>query len=112
MIQATELRIGNWVQHNSRGYIRVMTDTIINSHECAAIPLTPEILEKAGFGKEKDGEYCNRWNMTIKIHDSDFELFHFNEVDGTEAYITTVKYLHQLQNVYHSVYHTELQIEL
>src|SRR5688572_10876204 len=53
-MKATELRIGNWVIDNGLPhlYYRVLILEYDTEYNYSGIPLTPEILEKAGSKKE------------------------------------------------------------
>jgi hypothetical protein len=115
---ANELRIGNWVKR-LREPLKV-TGSIIESWEkltslatvqiggLEPIPLTPQILEKAGFEKEDDNYYSkeNIWIQTdimrvwLMCAPTEFEI----NVD--------LKYVHQLQNFYFALTGEELSIEL
>lgn len=142
MIQANELRIGNWVQDPDRaildeneGYRQVHGLTLENSivHHVAKesssggigfsgnllstinpIPLTPEILEQCGF-RNDHGE-GSKWWMRPDLKHS-FGLGDYNE-DFSELTFskhplnTKIKYLHQLQNLYFALVGKELEITL
>jgi hypothetical protein len=115
-MKASELRIGNWVQGASRGGYEQATGRMIfqledNKLNVLPIPLTPEILEKAGFNME--GKYI--W---LKI-DEAFELCTFaSGTPGVGLYFEgqwlgdTFNYLHQIQNLFFALTGEELNIEL
>lgn len=72
------------------------------------IPITPEILEKCGFGKKFFEHYGNDRNVTVfNIGDVELENFGDNSYQ-LYAYTTQVSYLHQLQNLYFALTQTEL----
>lgn len=133
MVDPKELRIGNWVTCNypvgTENDIVLIVD---GRDECvlvrgnylwvrksilAPIPLTSEILEKAGLPKVKDGcmspDIYER-KYTRRIVENIF-TFHF---DGKDGYwiegntIVEVNHLHQLQNLYFSLTGEELEINL
>ena len=139
MIQANELRIGNWIEWRNPNFdlkecVCVDVDDfkfIIEKnvgHHYSPIPLTPEILEKAGLHLERE--------VTEKHHQFDFETktiyysdwdwieesggfevrFISNTKDNNVAintkYKSNVIYLHQLQNLYFALTGEELPIEL
>lgn len=136
MIQASELRIGNWVALNDRDGdkrnvkvlnieergINVYTTSYSveleghfledRSHDgkwIEGIPLTPKILEKAGF--EKDDEY-NCLYLSFGL----FKICTW--MDGSvrfsveEYNCKKISYVHQLQNLYFVLTNEELNIEL
>ena len=128
MIQANELRLGNWVNYpndDTKYKVLEIFETgisVIDSdygakiefYQFSPIPLTPEILEKCGFIKLR-----NNWSEnvpdTFKIN-----LLNLNNGDGilnlilnaVNAPCPKVKYLHQLQNIYFCLCEEELKIEL
>lgn len=125
MINANELRIGNWVQNKSE-YIRVKDfDTIgINARpqvggyldtldRVSAIPLTPEILEKAGFSSSftSDPQEPNPSKtykrFGVEIHQPEENKNKFIICIGE---IFDIKYVHQVQNLIHATTGIELAI--
>jgi len=118
MIQANELRIGNWVYaayiNNtsmkicSIEYTEGKDDDLYNP-----IPITSEILEKAGFdGDDSRNDY---W-----LHDNENDIhlriaFHIHdgvtEWNGIRLF-EHIPHLHQLQNLYFALTGEELPIEL
>jgi hypothetical protein len=69
------------------------------------IPLTPEILEKAGFKKQSSG--YRRLNNIILMYDNDDNCW---LLKGHPFF--KFQSLHQLQNLYHSLTGKELEINL
>lgn len=135
MINANELRLGNWLKNNNaiseifNPYHQVIGKDISDLcenplHEAwqqiEPIPLTPEILEKAGFTKEDDGisvYYRLVINRTECISIEDDWSFGLNAADelSTQGYASNpelLKYVHQLQNLYFALTGTELEINL
>lgn len=109
MIQANELRIGNWVNHVNEypAQIRAYDFEHSNFHKINPIPLTPEVLEKCGFVGVK-----SRVNDSIhKYRKGGIEIFlpeyGFCYYDG-DCW-TIVKSLHQLQNLYFALTGEELE---
>lgn len=128
MIKANELRIGNYVEafvgvsigmckiceilkddriiveapeelkQNNEKYIR------LNCEEIEPAPLTPAILKKCGFKKCIDGY----------LHLDDVMFFddclYLDEGNGNIP-VPHIKYLHQLQNIYHPLVGQELNIQ-
>lgn len=129
MIKANELRIGNWVQAPLGEYMRVEQigykdnpdyifaryDKGFGQNSFSGIPLTPEILEKAGFNKLGGSKFVYR----IPVQEFEISV----SLKLNYAYIDTqwgqasikrpiFKYLHQLQNLYFALTGTELEINL
>lgn len=136
MIKANELRIRNWVIFCSQSYIVLSIDeefvkleTDYNGfievfiNEIKPIALTEEILLKAGFEKKisilgnfeiKHIDYRFVQFVCFLLPDNRLEVEFFakhNNVDE-RGYLTTIKYLHQLQNLVHSLTEQELEIKL
>ena len=130
MIQANELRIGNWVigngQHEGKAlFVDAITEKRMirfkgeligeSENDINGVPLTPEILERAGLmGSWPTKEVISpdiQFIGTIEGHgdDSDNSQRVFFYVLNRKI---KVKYLHQLQNLYFALTGEELQIEL
>lgn len=116
MIQATSLRIGNWIDiDGKRQRVLVISNELISGDKAALcepdevhpIPLTPEILEKAGFGHSDVGGNFYTLNSVVigMLKDGDF---YYSYEDQTRW----IKYVHELQNLYFALTGTELKIEL
>lgn len=133
-MNAQELRIGNWVMDAGNDYIKVRSidllgintalhiDGMSYSHiyrELSPIPLTPEILEKAGF------EFLTKWEPFSAndglTHKLDVGVFKFG-VGMMSSMVTLleqngyslgvhVTHLHQLQNLYFALTGEELEIK-
>lgn len=123
MINANELRIGNLVDHyfsddtddsvTDRMYEHIEAKDISDDEylsSCYPIPLTPEILEKAGF--EYDGA------TTLSRDDSPL---YFKILAGKgSAFVEKLhqpfevhcEFVHQLQNLYFALTGEELTINL
>lgn len=109
-MNAKEVRIGNWVLDESGEKVQIEgvmnasgnEDACILSggcwlqiHRFKPIPLTEEWLERFGIN-----EY-NIINDKIYIHRED-DYFQVSE-DGFYRCSTEIKYVHQLQNLYHAL---------
>lgn len=122
-MKANELRIGNWIRY-SQHYVRVkdiLGHNWVKTYEIIdgdldhydGIPLTPEILEKCGFVRHYDDRLWYKlsdnevrftlWSYLIP----DSYCFKFMTFRSSEIY-----HLHQLQNLYHSLTQTELNVEI
>lgn len=131
MIQANELRIGNWIEDRmGRAYqilgilsmYRILfgpgSDKERQIDEILGIKLTPEILEKAGF------EYISFGLWKIDFHQKDdwFRLEYFEDDStypdrgtlllGGQRIFNHPQYVHQLQNLYFALTGEEFPIEL
>jgi len=133
MIQANELRIGNYVRQydydfyeddkfkaNTFNDVQVGLYTIDLIHKkdeftfIEPIPLTGEILLKCGFdGNINLGFGNDAIELNYITTDNHFQ-FEYG-LPGTNKVIwllTQVKYLHQLQNLYFALTNQELQVNL
>ena len=118
MIDAKELRIGNWVQEpDCEPHQLKITEFDEGNYwfeRLLPIPLTEEWLKKLGFYSKYKSVHM-RWNMgSLDIHqkadvDDDGnsipqeQVFYFD-------YQWEIKYVHQLQNLYFCLCGDELQI--
>lgn len=128
MIQANQLRIGNWILKDgkyfqiiygiNKKYVYGLDSEILDSHinkselnNLHPIPLTEEILLKCGFdnGYEitiKIGRKKIVFNWSIKIVSTGYRSGWY-----CEKY-RNIKYLHQLQNLIFALTGKELEINL
>jgi hypothetical protein len=139
MINPKELRIGNWVLIENHPHkiawfkpndneTKITDDYIIgffskfgsvweidSNDPFDSIPLTPEILEKAGFDKDLSlsSDYYRLRNSLCKMAWSNkfsFYLPYFSMSTYTGSII--IKSVHQLQNLYFALTGEELEIKL
>lgn len=127
MIQANELRIGNYVLGQNKQITKVdgffnenkaiYTDVedervkfiIHYLNKCEGIELTEEILLKCGFEKEVSTVYINIGSIEIGTVANGKRFY----IQISSQNITLeIKYLHQLQNLYWCLCEKELNIEL
>jgi hypothetical protein len=110
MIVSSELRIGNWVYEGIKEPLQISlgNDDLWHTQNFDPIPLTPEILAKCGF-KNGNNEVanCDLWN---KYWLGDFELD--NNGNDFDYETTSIKYVHQLQNLYFAIVQKELDVTL
>jgi len=130
-LKCTDLRIGNYVLFNNvRCKIaEIERDRVVIEYHNGdtdyyyiyyidPIELTEEMLKKIGF--EKDGNnyslvcgdievgfYIDNFKQVLYINVSREKRFYKNELRSYD-----VKYLHQLQNTYHTLTGKELEVEL
>ncbi len=147
MIDAKQIMIGNWFEHNANWCFRspaeikpflfqwedrdwyALSECTLNLEDCSPIPLSPELLLKCGFDERKwDNGKSSGQEYTKSIGDDGFK-FSFEwgfsasawcdfKIIGNGCYDETgeksineiCKYLHQLQNLYHSLTGEELTI--
>ena len=116
-MKANELRIGNLIYSKGLleyrkvhyGMLSLNNDRFNELYE--PIPLTPEILEKAGFVKGLSSAIHRRQDYQMErfgiicICNSENQFF----VNGR---LVVLKYVHQLQNLYFALTGEELNIEL
>lgn len=110
-----ELRIGNWVLENNtkiKKVVSVSVDTILTTSAgkqlISPIPLTEQWL--LDFGFRNDSLEMN--NSKVEYLTLDYEtddvinclIFQSNKLSG----YSHIKYVHQLQNLYHSLTNKEL----
>ncbi len=111
-MKANEIRLSNWfigydykpfkweIEHFAN-LATVYPDEIIKS----PIPLTEEILIKAGFKEEYDGWVFGK-TIFITKDDDGWHVGNFG------FFINSIQYLHQLQNLYFALTGEEIKIEL
>ena len=130
MINAKELRIGNWVtyhgetdmpcQLDAQDILNISTNYMHNAEIHSPIPLTPEVLDACGFRllQKNNCHYVIDWpnqrisQQKISVFKSSgvFNVAFSNTLSGYEDYIlpTEIKYLNQLQNLYFDLCGQEL----
>lgn len=112
-MKISELRIGNWVTDGFGNCVKVTG--IISENNTSGyktetlkpIPLTAELLAKIGF------EECIYPNGGCMVRRDD-KYFVFSGLGDAESYGFEVKlkYLHQLQNLYHALTGEELTVSM
>ena len=136
-MEAEELRIGNWatvprkkdkevyakpvqlgaIGRNTFGILEDGKSLVAIKDDLSPIPLTEEILLKAGF--EKKG-----WQQELKMQISKYNILWWCDLgmsiicegrsdhDDMVTFDSDCKYVHQLQNLYFALTGEELEIEL
>jgi hypothetical protein len=138
MIQANELRIGNWFSYvlkygvwttkyekvesihdngvnvySSSFYDSTVIEADYEFKDINPVPLTPEILEKAGFKEYLKGIAFTNDHYVINLKEGKF--FRWEVEGGYGAWFILsdyCQYVHQLQNLYFALTGEELQINL
>jgi hypothetical protein len=112
-MNVNELRVGNWVLCATHGIVDVQVDADIlkliqdGARYFHPIPLNIEILDKCGFFYQDNNSYQLDTNLGFSIWgrvESGFNVY----VDSDEIG-RSIKYLHQLQNVYFDLTGEELK---
>jgi hypothetical protein len=129
MIKANELRIGNWIQgpdgvnrlveniHQYSFNESLVGDDVIEGCllSCfSGIPLTPEILEKCGFGLRPNriSIWGNGRVLLWLGHTGAIAYLKKEDTDGGIYIPSSVMNLHQLQNLFYALTGEELPVNL
>jgi hypothetical protein len=116
IIKVTDLRIGNTILFGDKiDNVTEVCETVCNGEhhhlyhydKLHPIPLTPEILQKAGFVQKGGYGIYEAHDKSLYEWYGD-DLFYRHR--GTRL-STPVKHLHQLQNLVHSLTGEELEIK-
>ncbi len=119
MINAKELRIGNYVQHEPypdeiwQIDFKLLESIDLQLVECVGIPLTPEILLNCGF---EEYMFYSRSDVVYKFGKYFIAIngwFHLATSEESAIILNyEIKYLHQLQNLIFALTGTELTIKM
>lgn len=133
MIKSTELRLNNWLKpkyeyHNQfHGYGKITTiyqdKVVVNNHYpqkwFEPIPLSEEILLKAGFRKSKHSvdwyiTYIDKYYFEINVNTIGFVNIGIDKTCFNVPSIDNIPctYLHDLQNKIYAITQAELTINL
>lgn len=123
MVPTFDLRIGNWLSVSGDIYrITAVSDTkvhfkglkgAVSQDDLHPIPITPELLEKAGFKQRAKTNLYDKiplegftyhiyWNKIMVFHAPDNTLCHWLN--------TRIVFLHQLQNFYYYLTGREISV--
>lgn len=109
-MEAKELRIGNYVNHNGFGPVSVDAVDIIHCQSFMTaynpIPLTEEWLLKLGFIKSKLSSNCLKITNGYKFDFAGGEVLYLDSIR-----LEHIKYIHQLQNLHFALGGEELTIK-
>ena len=114
-MEASELRIGNFVKYLTlNGNSEILANGIylfeLGELELHEIPLTEEWVLKFGGIHETGGMYFfGNVGILHYRRENEFSLMNYNYKKG-QIY-TTIKYVHQLQNLYFALTGKELEYE-
>lgn len=130
-MEVNEFRIGNWIVYKyENGYHQVdevRRQPVLDGYYYSVnkklpehiqpIPLSPEILEKCGFAKEVLSYVWYRLTVNedfiISIRfDRENDIVYISSRSNVFCLPTSIKHLHQLQNLYFALTQTELNIVL
>lgn len=124
MIKAEGIHLGNWILSPKGKYIQIKgidfdeyrsdpAEYYVNNYvlsECTPIPLTPEILEKAGWKAMGDSL---RYEFLRYRYYVGGGWFYIISDTGNEVLLSDeIEHVHQLQNLIHALTNTELEIKL
>ena len=122
MIQANELRPNNWLLRHDGLQVQISNvgrkgtnigpddfPVYLEWDKFSPIPLTPEILEKCGFGTINNPNYTDSflcYHPLLKlVFDKINKKISLRDYSGVRQ---SINYLHQLQNLYFSLTGEEL----
>lgn len=127
MIDAKDIMVGNWFQHNANWCFRSPEDVkpflfqweerdwyalgecTMSLDDVSPIPLSPDILEKAGFKYMGYGyKNLDHWRFFVSYHQG----FHVCCEPEHTVPLCKCEHVHQLQNLYYSLTNQELNIHL
>jgi len=126
-MKANELRIGNYlllcneIVNISAGFIadydfskrnKFNENTPIRENDVSPIPLTEEWILKFGFEKEFEHIFIFPNNMSIRIVGYAWNIQMFDLCcEWYDTPIRSIKYIHQLQNLYFALTGEELELK-
>ena len=120
MVQANELRIGNYISYKNErwikvGYHEIRYAVLYPDTSYYPIPLTFEILEKAGFRNISDlstNMYTSFWNDIVGQISGYHNGYFFKDSVCNDINVLPINYVHQLQNLYFALTGEELEVNL
>ena len=120
MVQANELRIGNYISYKNErwikvGYHEIRYAVLYPDTSYYPSPLTPEILGKAGFRNISDlstNMYTSFWNDIVGQISGYHNGYFFKDSVCNDINVLPINYVHQLQNLYFALTGEELEVNL
>lgn len=124
MVIAEELRLNNWISVDGVNYQVSELDGLgfgckgkadnpwVNSDEAEPIPLSEEILLKCGFVKEEINGLVAYDLDFYRVYLDERPSFHLQAASNHYPFLAKCVYVHQLQNLYHSLTGQELNLHL
>jgi hypothetical protein len=114
-LRASELRIGNWYQSNNGITAQVQAEDYMNWHVngCWAnpIPITEEWLLKFNPSACANAAYLFESEIGgVWIEKFIDDKYYLTDDEANMLSFIEIKYVHQLQNIYHSLTGEELAI--
>lgn len=125
-VNVRELRTGNYIRTNIDVFMEIYPSDIVSimhnksSEKYYTIPITVEFLEALGF-HDRSGDLANRLGFGININTllelcwyvqkNDDEGIRLQTIGSGFTMDTKCIYVHQLQNLYHSLTQKELVIK-
>lgn len=109
-IKAEELRIGNLLERDDEVFAASAYTILLlerNDIECKPVPLTEEKLVEFGFTHHHNTPHPNR--VFRKNWTEGF--FELEEIINYHSHEVTLKYVHQLQNLYFALTGEELTLQ-
>jgi hypothetical protein len=112
MVNPKELMLGNWI-FSENGFSQTIAAYDFehtNFDAINPIPLTPEILEKAGFVQQSF--FVGKINYWIKGNIVYSSIDNQIELNNPNVFLCKCSHVHQLQNIIYSLTGEELEINL
>lgn len=121
MIKENELRVGNWVIGSDAYFAAEIKPYQVKGFDLYGgrydyfepIPLTPDILKKCGFMRDRNGWNLpsTQFSLTDKFYPCWLDRMLWPQ-DINDFREQRLNYLHQLQNLYFALTAKELEIKL
>ena len=110
-MKAQDLRIGNLVRdYTDNCIVHILAEDLTNTRNFEPIPLTKEWLLKMGFEEKSKGEFIvhlGLYKFTASSHEYGIDFFY----GSTYKDYIKPRFVHSLQNLYHSLTGEELTIK-